>query len=112
MLSSMFIPIATYAAGGLVPCDGADCHFGSILTLVHNGVNFLILLILPICAIVIAYAGFLFLTSGGSTETLTKAKGVFIKAVIGIILILAAWLIVNTILATLGLHNGYSLLKS
>lgn len=115
---------ATYkgALGGLVPCnntpdgktglipDGQACNFDSFITLVHNVINYIILLILPIAAIVIAYVGFLFLTSGGSSEVKTKAKGILRKVVIGLICIMAGWLIVNTILSAVGLQSAYNLL--
>lgn len=91
--------------GGLVSCDGTPanpCRFDDMLKLVNTVLDFFIKwIIMPIFVIIIAYVGFLFLTSGGSPETLSKAKGIALKSLIGLVVILAAWLIVNTILTSL-----------
>lgn len=52
---------------------------------------------LPIAAIAIIYAGFLFVTAGGSEEKLKKAKTTFLWSVIGTALILGAWAIAEAI---------------
>jgi Co/Zn/Cd efflux system component len=82
------------------------------MEIVQRVLGFLLILILPIAAIIFAYVGFLFLTSGGSTETKTKAKGVLVKVLIGIVLVLAAWLIVKTIVTSLELDPEASLLDN
>lgn len=90
----------------LVKCNGTPtdpCRFADFMALVQRMINFILILMLPICAIIFAYIGFLFLTSGGSSETKSKAKGILLKTVIGLILVLAAWLIVKTIVVSLGL---------
>ena len=98
----------------LVPCDGIQtkCNFAQLMAMVDRIVDFIIDLILPIGAIVISYVGFLYLSSGGSPETRKKAKGIFVKVVIGIIFILAAWLIVNTIFWALGVDSSFTLFNS
>lgn len=52
---------------------------------------------LPFSVIVIAYAGFLYLTSGGNQPQLYRAHGMFTKVALGIVWVLAAWLIVTLI---------------
>lgn len=107
---SLILPFTLHAQDPLVPCDGVTikCGFTSMIVLVQNLINFAIkYIILPVAAIIFAYVGFLFLTGGGSPETRKKAKGIFIKVVIGIIVILAAWLIVNTILDVFGVSTAF-----
>ena len=90
------------SSAGLVPCDGVTvpCDFNAFMTLINNIVRFVLFaLALPICAIMFAYAGFLMLTSGGSTESVSKAKKIFTNAALGLAIAAAAWLIVNTILS-------------
>ena len=55
-----------------------------------------------------AYAGILFLTSGGSSSAKEKATSIFKKVLFGLIIALAAWLIVTTILGAFGLKDGFS----
>lgn len=57
-----------------------------------------------ICLII--YAGFLWMTASGDSEKITKAKDILISAVIGIIIVLSAYMITTTILAKLGTATG------
>ena len=91
----------TTQAGGLVPCNGLDCQFCNIAQLIQNIINWAIGISVPIAMALFAYAGFMYATSGGSGENLTKAKGVFTTVGIGFLLALGGWLIINTILNVL-----------
>ncbi len=52
---------------------------------------------LPIAAMAIIYAGFLFVTAGGSEDKLKKAKTTFLWSIIGTALLLGAWAIAQAI---------------
>ena len=54
-----------------------------------------------------AYAGFVLLTAGGDTSKLKKAKDVFTNVALGLVFAAAAWLIVHTILTTLGYAGSW-----
>ncbi|RMD51546.1 hypothetical protein D6827_02075 [Candidatus Parcubacteria bacterium] len=56
------------------------------------GVVFLILVI---------YAGFLWMTAGGKSEQVTKARNILLAAIIGLIIIFSAYAITNFILDSL-----------
>jgi len=99
--------VTPYVPGkfGLVPCEN-DCKFEHFIELIGNVVNFLLkFLALPFAAIMFAYAGFVLVTSGGSTEKRGKAKKIFINVAIGLVLIAAAFLIVDTVLRILGVKT-------
>ena len=101
------IPSCNKGAINTSPTTGGNyaqpCDFNALLQLINNVIHFLLFIIAtPLVALIICYAGFLFLTSGGSTETRTKAKKILKNVIIGYIVGLAAWLIVNTIVKTLG----------
>ena len=103
---------------GLVHCDNSTahpCNFNALMELVNTIINFLLFaLALPIAAIMCAYAGFKLVISAGSSEERTSAKKIFTSAIIGFIIALAAWLIVETILSILGYNGawiGFPLLK-
>lgn len=74
-------------------------YIGSIIQYILSflGVIFIILII---------YAGFLWMTAGGDSEKITKAKDILINAVIGIVIILSAYIITTTILTKLGAATG------
>ncbi|MEI6660333.1 MAG: pilin [bacterium] len=103
------------SASGLVPdCNigktpnagntglGTPCDFNQLITLINNVIRFLLFVIAtPLAALCIAWAGILMI-SPGSEEKATKAKHIVTNLVIGYIIALAAWLIVTTILSSLG----------
>jgi len=87
------------------------CDFDDVMFLINNIIEFLLFyLATPLAAIALCYAGFLLLFSGGSSEKVTKAKKIIKNVIIGYILALAGWLIVKTILVTLG-FKGETFLK-
>lgn len=84
---------------GLVPnCSGPDCNFCHVVELVNNIINWLITILTVVAVIALVVAGIRMVTSGGNSETLQKAKGTFVNIIIGFVLVLAAWLIVDTLL--------------
>jgi hypothetical protein len=65
-------------------------------------------MVIPIAAIMFAYAGFLMVTAGGeAAHARTKAKSIFTNAVIGLIIAVACWLIIKTILSILGFNGSW-----
>ncbi len=100
----LIMPVLSFAAG-LVPCDGTPanpCGFNQFIALINNVIKYILLLVIPICAIMFAYAGFLLVTSGGEASARTKAKSIFTNALIGLVIAFAAWLIIKLILTILG----------
>jgi hypothetical protein len=88
-------------AAGLVPCGGNGepaCQSCHVITLANNVITWLITFLSVVAVMAIVYNGFQLVTSQGDTSRWTNAKKMFVNIVIGIILILAAWLIVDTIL--------------
>ncbi len=80
---------------------GEPCDFEDAMKLIRNIINFLLFTIAtPIAGLVICYAGFQLIASGGSSEKKTKAKHVLMNVVIGYLIALGAWLIINTIFST------------
>jgi hypothetical protein len=89
------------------PCDSFD----KLLKVVNKVINFVLFsLIIPFAAIMFAYAGILLLTSGGNESQMKKAKKIFTNVLIGIVVALAAWLIVGTILSILS-YGGVNFLE-
>ena len=90
-----FIPCGEYDSGGLDECD-----FYDLIRLVQNVLNWIVLISFPVAIITFAWAGFLLLTTG-VVDKRTEAKKMLWSVVIGFAIILAAWLIVRTIVNTL-----------
>jgi hypothetical protein len=89
-------------SSGLVPCNGiGDCDFNHLIELFRRVISFLIMIAIALSSIAFAYAGFLYLTSAGNEGKVSQAHGIFGDVLWGIIIALAAWLIVNAIAASL-----------
>ena len=80
------------------------CTFDDIMNLINRVINFILTtLVIPIAAIMFAYAGVLLVTAGGEVASKrTKAKEIFTNALIGLVIAVACWLIVKTVLSILG----------
>ncbi|MFH1201181.1 MAG: hypothetical protein V1484_02580 [bacterium] len=110
----MLIAPAFSLAAGLVPCGGnsegeGPCDFNQLMNLVNKVIHFILYdMVIPIAAIMFAYAGFLFMTAGAEISSArTKAKSIFFNAVLGLIFAVAAFLIVRTILSILGYQGSW-----
>jgi len=80
------------------PCQ----TFGSLISAIQGITNFAVVNIaLPFSIIVIIYAGWIYLTSGGEPAKRKKANDMFVKVFWGIFWVLGAWLVINLIVTTL-----------
>jgi len=61
-----------------------------ITTLVENIINFLIILAIPITAILVVYAGYLYITSAGNEDKVKTAQKALIWAIVGFAVVLVA----------------------
>lgn len=84
---------------GLVPCNGTDCQACHVAKLGQNIINFLMGLSIPIAAAMFAWAGILFFSSS-VVNNISKARSIFTTTTIGFLLIIGAWLGVETLLKT------------
>lgn len=101
-LALLLVLVPAMALGqGIVPCDGLKCTPCHLLTLIKNLLEFGIEIIIVLSAILFAYAGWLYITAGGKPGSTERAKRVFIDVLIGLFLVIAAWLIVETLINVL-----------
>lgn len=79
------------------------CNFEYLMIMINGLITFVLFtLATPLFALILIYTGWLYLSAGGSSENVSKAKKIFKNALIGYVIALAAWLVVKTILTTLG----------
>ena len=84
-----------------------NCDFQEFLKTISRIIHFILFtLSVPIAAIMFAYAGFLYITSGANPGEREKASSIFINVAIGLIIALAAWLIISTILGAFNITAG------
>jgi hypothetical protein len=105
--------------GGLVPCgkncddpctkscECCPCTLCHLFVLFKKIVDFLTLnIIFPLAVLMIVVGGVMFLTVGGDPGRIGSAKKILTATVIGLVIILAAWLIVDTVITFLTPANS------
>lgn len=98
ILPFFFIPETSFAQLPLVPCNGPDCGTCQLVQLGNNIITWLVSVMAVVCAIVIVFAGFKMVTSSGNSGEISKAKEMISNTLIGFVILLAAWLIVDTVM--------------
>ncbi len=78
----------------------------SVMDLIGNILKIVMMIGIPLCALAIIYAGFLFVTAGGKDAQVTEARKAFFAAVVGTAIILGAFVIVKALQGTIGGLTG------
>ncbi len=103
LMMATMVP-AVHAQGFISPTDNpgaistATGGQGSFRQLALTIVNFFLTFLGLIAVVMIIYGGFLYVTAAGNQEKIESAKKIIMYAVIGIVVILLSFAIVNTIL--------------
>lgn len=95
-----FAPLAQ-AADGLVPCEGTECTFCHLLVLIQKIIDYMIYLVFPLSAVMIVIGGGYILTAGGSESRVSKGKEIITAAIVGLLIALMSWLIIDTIIRSI-----------
>lgn len=104
------VPGVTFAAGFFGPilpqsgschCDPLPLDWGCVLQVIQNLIQFAVSFGVILMVLWIAYAGFSLMVSGGSPEARSQGKTRIMNAIVGILVILSAWLIVDFVMKIL-----------
>lgn len=82
-------------AAGLIVCEGNECRACDLKQVMWVLINFLIMLGSFVATLMFVWAGFEMVTASGNTAKIVKAKGTFKAVIIGVIIMLSGYLIVN-----------------
>jgi hypothetical protein len=88
-------------SNSLVPCRGADCNFDAFATLINNILGWFIDLAVTVATITFTIAGAKILWNPDSDSERTAAKEMFRKTVIGLLIVLLAWIAIHTVISAL-----------
>ena len=102
--------ISVYAdsTGGIVPCgkDASDkCTICDLVEGIHRIVQFFVRLMVITATVVIIVAGIMYIVSTGNPSMITLAKTAMKNALVGIIIILTAFMMITFIVNTV--FNNY-----
>ena len=85
--------------GGVDSAGNQVCGFPELLAMVNRIIKYLLFIIAPaICTFILAYAGYLYVTSAGSTENISTAKKMLTTALSGWLIALVAWILIRFIM--------------
>ncbi len=87
-------------AAGLVPCGGSTepaCSWCSLMQLFKNIIDFMLYLIFPLAAVMIVVGGFNIMTAAGSPAKISKGREIITAAVVGLLIALFSYFIIDTI---------------
>ena len=92
-------------------CEGSSCDFNEFILAIQKFLGKAVEFALAFSVVIIAIAGWKYLTSGGNAGERDKANKMFVSVGWGIAFVLGAWLIVNLIMTTLVGGNITNFLK-
>lgn len=81
---------------------GEDPSLCDIIEVINNVKNIGIKYLGPVAVVMVMVSGIMFMVSGGSKELHEKARGALTYAIIGLLIILAAWAIITLIFKAVG----------
>ena len=112
VLVFVFLPVFAQAVSWwpLVPCgtsvNPTPCNRCDLFKLLKNIIDFVLIgLMPPAAAILFVWGGFLILMGGANPGLISKGKSIFWNTAIGVAIILASWLITNSIIRSLAADN-------
>lgn len=91
--------------------ETGDCEVNDFVQLFALYFNLTLGIIGSIALLFFIWGGFLFLTSGGNKDKVEKGKHTLIAAVIGIIIVFSSYLIIQTVLESLGIVDNQGEIK-
>ena len=99
ILVMMFaVGVTAYAASIGIPCDGPDCQACHLVQLGQSLLTWFITIMTSIIAFMFAWGGIQMVMSAGNSEGISKGKSMMWNSLIGFVILLSSWLIVDTFL--------------
>lgn len=100
---SFFVPQSVEAQGWFqaAGCSGPDCQLCNLVNVGNEIIKWLIGVLFVVFAVIMVVAGFKLVMSGGNPAAKQAAKNHFINAIVGFIIVLAAWIIIDTLMRAL-----------
>jgi len=97
--------IFAQAQGGFIQCDptkkltqSGSCDLCGLLKSIEKIINWLTTISIPVAVGFIVYGAVVIMIAGGSTDRVQKGRNSITSAVIGLVITLAAWLLINEVM--------------
>ena len=114
----LFLIAGQIQAAGLTPLVQCGitiddpCEFCDLFETINRIIKFSMFDLLPLIAILmLTVGGVMFFFGGIKPDTLNQAKGIIFSVVAGFVIILGAWVAINTIITQIGIVQAPSILQ-
>jgi len=85
------------------------CKFCDLFETINRIIKFAMFdLVVPIATLMLVVGGAMFFFGGIKPDLLNRAKGIILSTVVGIVVILCAWVAVNTVITKIGIVENPS----
>ncbi len=120
LVGSFALPHLVYAEtipffGPIIPDANNQCAagWGMLIVVINNIIEFgLTIFIIFVMPIMIAYSGFLFVWNPVNSGGIAQAKSILTNSIVGLVIALAAWMVVDAVMAALYNPNATSTTKN
>lgn len=102
------VPGSTDTTRGIVPCGRGGqrmCTLCDLIVGIHVIIKFIMKIAIGVALLAIAIGGVMYVVSAGDSGAVETAKATIKSALIGFIVIFAAWIIVNTVMTFLSANS-------
>ncbi len=82
--------------------EGSGAATGDEMDLLETATNWILGITGAVAVIMIIFGGFRYITASGNTDMMNKAKEILIKAIIGLVIVIVAYVVVRAIVGALG----------
>jgi hypothetical protein len=83
------------------PLPRQECGLPEMVELAVNASRLMLGLLGSVTFLVFIYGGFTWLTAGGNTERVRQGRKIFEGAIVGLVIVLSSWVIINFVIAAL-----------
>ncbi len=114
--SLLLLNSASLKAAGILPGDETkyttgDYDLNDFMLLFINVSNLILRFVGTLTLLMFIYGGLTFLLSAGNSEKITKGKKILIAAIIGLVIVLASFVIIQLALKSVGIKWNGELIK-
>lgn len=112
---AIFLSPMMASARGLVPCGGEGeprCDLCYLVVGFRNLVDFFLRLLVWVALAGVAISGLMYVISAGSEKMITQSKGFLKASLIGFVVVLTAWLMVNVTMRVLAARSDLGIAVS
>ena len=102
----LLIPVTFTSAASFIQCEGVDCGINDIIETVGSLITFILELSIGATSLLFAWAGVMYMTSGGDSSEVAKAKKMFKNGAVRLIIVLTAFLVIELIVRPLGVDES------